>query len=109
MNKIALVAGFSIVLFMLSCNSKPSDNDIKKKILMEYVCAENAKVSNLKIISTKDAESFVGLKGYEYEVKGEVEWANGCREFGAGIPPGYIEKFDGKKVFLIKGEDGVWR
>jgi hypothetical protein len=97
-------------LFLLACNSQPGTSDIKKKILLEYICAETAQVNNLRILSTKDAESIFGTnKGYEYLVSGEIEWPGGCKEFGSGIPPGSKEVFDNKKVFLIKGNDGVWR
>lgn len=103
-----MATGLLLLVLLASCHGKPSDNDIKKKILMEYICAEGAKVNDLRVISTKDAESFVGLKGFEYQVAGEVEWTNGCREFGAMLPPGYKEKFDSKRVVLIKGDDGDW-
>jgi hypothetical protein len=109
MKKILFAAGLLLMLCITSCNNKPSDNDIKKKILLEYVCAENAQVNDLKIVHTKDAESIAGLKGYEYVVQGEVEWTKGCQEFGAMLLPGQREKFEDKRVFLIKGEDGVWR
>lgn len=102
------IAGLLPLLLLVACHGKPSDKDIKKKILLEYICAENASINDLKILSTKDAESFAGYKGYEYEVEGEVEWPAGCQQFGAMLPPGHREKFD-KRVFLIKGDDGVWR
>ena len=108
MKNIFTVARLLLVLFLASCQGKPSDNDIKKKILLEYICADGAKVNNLKIISTKDAQSFAGLKGFEYQVSGEMEWTNGCREFGAMLPPGHKEPFDNKQVVLIKGDDGNW-
>ncbi len=45
----------------------------QKKTLLEYICNETSKVNGLKIESTKDAESIIGLKGYQYTVSGEVE------------------------------------
>lgn len=98
-----------LIAGIVACNSKPSENDIKKKVLLDYVCAETAQVNDMKIVSVKDAESIFGLKGYEYQVSGEIEWTNGCRQFGAGLPPGHKERFEDKRVFLIKGEDDVWR
>jgi len=35
---------FALVL-LYSCSGKPSDKDISKKILLEYVCNETAKVN----------------------------------------------------------------
>ncbi|MGB8191342.1 MAG: hypothetical protein WCF67_05450 [Chitinophagaceae bacterium] len=106
--KNIIPAAVLLLLIMSSCKSKPSDADIKKKILFEYVCNENAAVNNLQILNTKDAVAIFGNKGFEYEVSGEVEWKNGCREFGTNIQPGFTEKFERKTVFLIKGEDGLW-
>lgn len=91
------------------CSSKPSEDDIKKKILLDYVCAETATVNDMTVVSVKDAESIFGLKGFEYQVSGEIEWTEGCRQFGTGLPPGHKEKFQDRRVFLIKGEDDVWR
>jgi hypothetical protein len=109
MKRVLSASALLPLLFLVSCHGKPSDNDIKKKILLEYICAENARVNDLKIVNTKDAESIAGLKGFEYQVEGEVEWTGGCQEFGAMLPPGHKEKFTDKSVFLIKGEDGIWR
>lgn len=106
MNKKLLFIYFFPLVILCSCSSKPSHSDIEKKILMEYVCPETAKVNELHIVSTKDAESIMGMKGYQYTVSGEVEWKNGCDEFGTGIAPGFKEKFENKSVTLIKGEDG---
>ena len=104
-NKFLFLCFFSII-FLCSCSSKPSNADIEKKVLLEYVCPETAKVNGLTIVSTKDAESIMGMKGYQYSVSGEVEWKNGCNEFGTGIAPGFTEKFENKSVTLIKTEEG---
>ena len=109
MKNILSAAGLLMLLFLGACKSKPSEKDIKKKILLEYICAETAKVNELRILSTKDAVAIFGNKGYEYAVSGEVEWPDGCREFGSGLPPGHREKFENKTVFLIKGNDGEWQ
>jgi hypothetical protein len=98
-----------MLIVLAGCKGKPSEKDIKKKILLDYVCAETAKVNNMQILSTKDAVAIFGNKGYEYEVSGEVEWTDGCREYGTRLDPGFTEKFEHKRVFLIKGNDGVWR
>lgn len=98
-----------LVAFLCSCGGgKPPDSEIKKKILMSYVCNETATVNNLTIHETKDAESIGGNKGYEYVVSGEIEWKEGCREFGMNAEPGRTERFENKRVFLIKGDDGKW-
>ena len=103
--KIAFVVLITIVLFC-SCKSKPSHADIEKKVLLEYTCAETAKVNSLEIVKTSPTTSVFGLKGYEYLVSGEVEWPSGCTEFGTGLPSGYKEKFENKTVVLIKGDEG---
>ncbi len=73
---------------------------------MEYVCPETAKVHGLKILNTNDAESVAGYKGYQYTVSGEVEWKDGCTDYGTRIAPGFVEKFENKSVTLIKNEEG---
>lgn len=96
----------SAITLFASCSSKPSHADIEKKLLMEYVCAETAKVNGLHIDDTKDAESIIGLKGFQYTVSGEVEWKAGCSDYGTRIQPGFTEKFENKTVTLIKTDDG---
>ncbi len=104
-NKLLSICSLFII-FLYSCSSKPSNADIEKKVLLEYICPETAKVNNLKIESSKDAESILGMKGYQYTVSGEVIWKDGCNEFGSGIAPGYTEKFANKSVTLIKTDQG---
>ena len=89
-----------------SCKSKPSNADIEKKILLEYTCAETAKVNSLQIMKSSPTTSLLGFKGYEYLVSGEVEWPAGCTEFGTAVPSGYKEKFENKTVVLIKSDAG---
>jgi hypothetical protein len=89
-----------------SCKSKPSKEDITKKILLEYVCPETAKVNDLKVMDTKETQSIFGLPALQYVVSGEVEWTTGCDEAFGNLPAGYKEKFDRKIVTLVKGEDG---
>ena len=108
MKNILQTAGLLLLLFTVACKSKPSEKDIKKKILLDYICAETANVNDMRIVNTKDAEGIFGNKGYEYTISGEIQWANGCREFGSGLPPGHTERFENKRVFLIKGNDGKW-
>ena len=105
---------FSILLcltctFLLySCSRKPSEKDISKKILIEYACAETAKVNNLKILKTKETESTGGPHVFDYTVSGEVEWPDGCKEMGTNTPAGAKKKFE-KQVVLSKTEDGLWQ
>jgi hypothetical protein len=84
------------LIVLYSCKGKPSDSDIKKKILMEYTCPETSKVNSLNIISTKDAEAISGVPAYEYVVTGEI------------MPAGHVERFENKHVFLAK-VDGNWQ
>ncbi|MET0636674.1 MAG: hypothetical protein ABWZ25_11660 [Chitinophagaceae bacterium] len=106
MQRLTILIISSIIF--ISCNSKPSDRDIEKKILMEYTCFEKARVDNLKILDTKDAEGISGNKGYEYVVSGEIVWPEGCNEFG-NLAPGSKEPFADKHVFLIKTDEGKWQ
>jgi hypothetical protein len=94
------------LLFFWSCNNKPSNADIEKKVLLEYTCAETAKVNSLQIIKSSPTTSILGFKGYEYLVTGEVEWPSGCTEFGTAVPAGYKEQFENKRVVLIKSNQG---
>ena len=96
----------SVVLY--SCGGKPSEAEIKKKILLEYVCNETAKVNGLKILKTEETETLAGNKAYKYTVTGEVEWPDGCTEFGTRLEPGRKEVFD-KVVYLGKDMEGNWR
>ena len=102
---ISLLSCAAILLFC-SCKKTPSDKDIAKKVLMDYVCPETAKVNSLKVLKTSSTTSIFGLKGYQFVVSGEIEWPEGCNEFGTGLPAGYKEKFDNKSVVLIKSEAG---
>lgn len=96
------------VLFLASCSSKPTNKEISKKILLEYVCAETARVNNLKIESTEETKNLMGKPAYRYTVSGEVEWPKGCTEFGTGLEPGAKESFQ-KIITLSKGMDGDWQ
>ena len=91
---------------LFSCKSKPSKEAISKKILMEYVCPENAKVNTLNVLETKETESLFGFPALQYTVSGEVEWTNGCDEAFGNLPAGYKEKFENKIVTMVKGDDG---
>lgn len=95
-----------MIFFFCSCKSKPSEADISKKILLEYVCPDNAKVDGLKITDTKKTESLFGLPALQYTVSGEVEWMNGCDEAFANLPAGYKEAFNNKTVTLVKTDEG---
>ena len=97
-----------VVILFCSCNSKPSESAISKKIMQDYVCMETGQVESLKIIDQQDAETISDAKGYVYTVSGEVVWEEGCKEFGMGVPPGFRERFENKKVYLVN-IDGEWR
>jgi len=106
MAKRLLVACLITFLFICSCNNKPSSADIEKKVLLEYTCAETAKVNSLQIVKTSPTTSIFGLKGYQYLVSGEVVWPSGCTEYGTSVPAGYKESFENKMVVLIKSDEG---
>ena len=90
-----------------SCSGKPSEKEITEKILMEYICADKAKVDGLKILNTEETKNLIGKPAYRYAVTGEVEWPEGCTEFGSRLEPGRKESFE-KTVTLSKGDDGEW-
>jgi|ADGO01.1.fsa_nt_gi hypothetical protein len=90
-----------------SCSSGPSADEIKKKILLNYVCRQTAKVNNLEVLEQKETKTMFGGKAMELLVSGEVEWPDGCKALGARVGPGYKEKFQ-RKVFLSKLENGRW-
>jgi len=105
--KTSIICCLTFVVFSFcSCKSKPSQEDISKKILLEYVCPENAKVNDLKIIDKKETQSIFGLPALQYTVSGVVEWANGCDEAFGNLPAGYKEAFDRKTVILVKSDNG---
>jgi len=105
--KTVLIYSLTFISFWFcSCKSKPSEEDISKKILFEYVCPETAKVSNLKVLDTKETQTLFGLPALQYTVSGEIEWSNGCDEAFSNLPAGYKEKFDHKMVTLVKGDKG---
>jgi hypothetical protein len=105
--KMSIICCLAFAVFAFcSCKGKPSQEDISKKILLEYVCPENAKVNDLKIIDKKETQSLFGLPALQYTVSGEVQWSNGCDEAFGNLPAGYIEKFDRKIVTLVKSDNG---
>ncbi len=87
---------------LLSCSRKPSEKDISKKILLEYVCAETGKVNDLKILKTEETESTGNPTIFRYTVRGEITWPDGCTEMGTNTSAGAKEKFK-KEVTLIQG------
>ena len=96
---------FSVVLH--SCSGKPSEKEIGKKVLMEYICPEKAKIQSMQIVNVQETTTFIGTKAWRYTVTGEVAWPEGCSEFGSGLQPGAKEQFQ-KTVTLAKGDDGEW-
>ena len=94
-----------IAIIFCSCTGKPSEKDITHKILLEYVCPENAIVDDLKIINLEETQSLLGLPALQYTVSGEIEWTNGCNETFSNMPPGYKEAFREKKITLVKVND----
>jgi len=106
MKTIFIYCLFLLSFSLYSCKKKPTDADISKKILLEYVCADNAKVDDLKIIDEKETQNIFGLPAVQFTVSGFVEWINGCDETFATLPPGYKEPFRNKLITLVKNNDG---
>ncbi|MDB5206024.1 MAG: hypothetical protein JWR72_1099 [Flavisolibacter sp.] len=98
---------FPLIALLTGCSGKPSKKDISKKILQEYVCAETAKVENLKILKTERTESTGIPPVFRYTVRGEVAWSGGCSERGTKTTAGTKEKFE-KLVILYKTEECNW-
>jgi translation elongation factor EF-1beta len=105
--KTKLICCLFLLSFSLySCKKKPTDDDISKKILLEYICADNAKIDGLKIIDEKETQSLFGLPAIQFTVSGFVEWIDGCDETFGMLPRGYKEPFTNKLVTLVKSNDG---
>ncbi len=104
----ALFLSVFVTCLLLSCSGKPSEKDINKKILLEYVCAETAKVDDLKILKTEETESTGNPPIFRYTVTGEVAWPDGRTEMGTNTAAGAKEKFK-KEVTLAKTDDGDWQ
>ncbi len=105
--KTIFISLFAFIAFSFcSCKSKPTEQDISKKILLDYVCPENAKINGLKVLDTKETQSLFGLPALQYTVSGEIEWSNGCDEAFGNLPAGYKEAFDRKTVTLVKNDNG---
>ena len=96
-----------LLLSIGSCTGRPSEKDISKKLLLDYVCNETAKVNGLKILKTEKTESTGQPPIFHFTVQGEVEWPDGCQEFGSTTPPGTREKFE-RLVTLYKTDEGNW-
>ncbi|HYF30637.1 MAG TPA: hypothetical protein VD993_05935 [Chitinophagaceae bacterium] len=103
---IGFLLASSIILY--SCSGKPSEADIKKKILLEYVCNETAKVNSVTILKTEETETIVGNKAYKYTVSGEISWPDGCTEYGTRLEPGRTDQFE-KVIYLGNDGDGNWQ
>jgi hypothetical protein len=108
MTKSTSIIILVFTIFLYSCSGKPSEKDINKKVLQEYVCAETAKVNNLKILKTEETESTPDTHVFSYTVTGDVIWPDGCTELGTNAQPGAKEKFE-KVVTLYKDDDGNWQ
>jgi len=72
MTKSAFFILIAVITVVVSCSGKPSDAEIKKKLLQEFVCAANAKVNDLKILKTEETESSPDTHIFKYTVRGEV-------------------------------------
>jgi hypothetical protein len=97
----------SLVICFCSCSNKPSEKDISKKLLLDYVCNNTAKVNDLKILQTEETKGTGQPHMFRFAVRGEIEWPNGCAEPGTNTPPGTKEKFE-RLVTLYKTDEGNW-
>ena len=107
MIKFAQYIAVAALLTLIGCANKPSQKNIEKKLLQDYVCKETAQVNKLKILKTEETRSTGGPHVFTYSVTGEVEWPDGCKEMGTNTPAGSKEKFN-RLVTLYKSADGGW-
>jgi hypothetical protein len=107
MVKAALCIISFTILAISGCADKPSQKDIEKKLLQDYVCRETATVNHIKILKTAETKSTGGPHIFTYTITGEVEWPGGCRDTSTNTPPGTKEKFN-RLLTLYKSDDGKW-
>ena len=99
---------FIILLDLLTgCHGNPSKEDITRKLLQQYVCADAAEINDLKILKTEETKSTGGPHIFRYTVSGEVAWPDGCTEKGTNTPAGTREKFE-RLLTLYKSSSGEW-
>ena len=104
----------SLFLFLIvtisfsACSGKPSEQDIKDKILLGYLCPESARVNDLTILKTEETKGTDNPHVFTYSVRGEIEWPDGCKLMGSGIQAGTKEKIE-KTVTLTKSGNGRWQ
>ena len=96
-----------LILLLAGCSAKPSEKDISRKLLLDYICNETATVNNLKILSTEKTEITGEPVVFRYSIRGEVEWPDGCTEAGSNTPPGTKEKFE-RLITLYQTGEGKW-
>lgn len=93
---------------LVSCTTKPSEQDIRKKLLEEYVCPESAVIRHFEIVQHDEINSDKGERVQRYLVRGQVEWPGGCTDQGFDIPAGRQEGFE-QTVFLTEDRNGRWQ
>jgi len=104
MRVITFFCAFLLTCFY-SCKNAPSDDDIKRCLLKDYVCGEYAKVNSMTIVNSSERE-FMGINGMEYIVDGEIEWTTTCQSMIVKVMAGHKETFINKKVFVRKMDKG---
>lgn len=107
MTKMKLYLLIVSVTILFSCAAKPSEEEIKAKLLSEYGCADQAEVSEMKILSTEETKGTDIKHVYRYTVAGEIKWPGGCNEPGKQTAAGSQESFE-KLVVLTKTDEG-WK
>lgn len=105
--KPCLFISLLLVAALGSCNNQPSEEDIARKVLDDYVCKQTARINNLKILRTEKTASTGKATIFRYTIQGEVEWPGGCTEGGNKTPRGTKETFQ-RLITLYKAENGGW-
>lgn len=104
--RVTIILSLLLVTFSYGCKTKPSNDEIKKCILKDFLCGQSAKINSLTIINSSERE-FMGIKGYEFIVEGEIEWTSDCQAGIMGpVQAGYKQTFANKKVFVRKMDNG---
>ena len=106
MGKAALVFSF-LVAILIGCADKPTQADMEKKLLQNYVCPDKARVKELKVLRTEETKSTGGPHLFRFTVRGEVEWPTGCNQTGTITPAGTKEPFE-RLLTLYKSDKGQW-
>lgn len=105
MKKLIFVP-FIFMLVFVSCHNKPSEAAVQSCLLKQYDCSDHAKIISFKVENSAPIPEYMGTKGYEFIVSGQIEWTADCQSLFQVIPAGHIEAFQDKHVVLVKMDNG---